>query len=111
MLQPDAALPVLSSPTQIIIRIKAISLNARDIQIATNAYPAPHAIPNDLVPVSGARADRRPRSVERAVELTGLDPPFMEQMALERLYRSERMSLAFKWGTRRALCSHRDIIS
>ena len=48
-----AALPTLSSPTQILIRIKAVSLNARDIQIATDGYPAPHAIPDDLVPVSG----------------------------------------------------------
>ncbi|KAK4700737.1 hypothetical protein P7C70_g5507, partial [Phenoliferia sp. Uapishka_3] len=34
------------------LRMKAISLNARDIQICTDAYPAPHAVPDNLVPVS-----------------------------------------------------------
>ena len=75
-LETSAAVPELSSPTkvshsflgksqcslslttqeraeQILIRIRALSLNARDLQIATNIYPAPHPIPDKLVPVSG----------------------------------------------------------
>jgi hypothetical protein len=39
---------------QIIINIKALSLNARDLQIVTNDYPAPHAVPERVVPVSGS---------------------------------------------------------
>lgn len=39
--------------TQIRINIKYLSLNARDLQIVTGDYPAPHDIPQDCVPVSG----------------------------------------------------------
>ena len=39
------------------IRIKAISLNARDLQIAQDDYPAPHAIPEGVVPVSDGSGD------------------------------------------------------
>jgi len=35
------------------INIKCLSLNARDLQIATNDYPAPHDVPKGVVPVSG----------------------------------------------------------
>ncbi|WVQ94031.1 hypothetical protein IAU59_001109 [Kwoniella sp. CBS 9459] len=52
VLQTDAPLPELRSPTDIRIRIKALSLNARDIQIVKNEYPAPHDVPQDCVPIS-----------------------------------------------------------
>lgn len=39
--------------SQVLVKLKALSLNARDLQIATNTYPAPHPIPEPLVPVSG----------------------------------------------------------
>ncbi|KAI5474553.1 hypothetical protein MNV49_003051 [Pseudohyphozyma bogoriensis] len=51
-LATDATVPKLTSPTQVLINMKALSLNARDLQIATGIYPAPHTIPDDLVPVS-----------------------------------------------------------
>jgi len=35
------------------INIKCLSLNARDLQIATNNYPAPHDVPKGVIPVSG----------------------------------------------------------
>jgi NADPH:quinone reductase-like Zn-dependent oxidoreductase len=38
---------------QIRINIKCLSLNARDLQIATNDYPAPHDVPKGVIPVSG----------------------------------------------------------
>lgn len=37
------------------VNIKYLSLNARDLQIVTNDYPAPHVVPQDVVPVSGER--------------------------------------------------------
>lgn len=64
-LDTAAPLPTLSSPTQIMIRIKALSLNARDVQIATDGYPAPHPVPENLVPISGeprSRAYPSPRA-------------------------------------------------
>lgn len=42
-----------SAHAQIRINIKCLSLNARDLQIATNDYPAPHDVPEGVVPVSG----------------------------------------------------------
>ncbi|KAK1925992.1 putative alcohol dehydrogenase [Papiliotrema laurentii] len=51
-LETDAPVPELQTPTDIIINIKALSLNARDLQIVTNDYPAPHAVPERVVPVS-----------------------------------------------------------
>ncbi|WWD19941.1 hypothetical protein CI109_104413 [Kwoniella shandongensis] len=51
-LQTDAPVPELRSSTDIRINIKYLSLNARDLQIATNNYPAPHAVPQDVVPIS-----------------------------------------------------------
>ena len=50
-------MPKLSSPTQILIKVHAICLNARDLQIATSTYPAPHSIPDNLVPVSDAAGE------------------------------------------------------
>lgn len=44
-------------PSEVIVKIRAISLNARDLQIATDKYPAPHAIKDDLVPVSDAAGE------------------------------------------------------
>ncbi|OCF36059.1 alcohol dehydrogenase [Kwoniella heveanensis CBS 569] len=52
VLQTDAPVPELRSPTDIRIKIKALSLNARDIQIVKNEYPAPHDVPQDCVPIS-----------------------------------------------------------
>nr|XP_019007482.1 uncharacterized protein I206_07740 [Kwoniella pini CBS 10737]OCF46263.1 hypothetical protein I206_07740 [Kwoniella pini CBS 10737] len=52
VLQDDAAIPELRGPTDIKIRIKYLSLNARDLQIVSNDYPAPHDVPQDCVPVS-----------------------------------------------------------
>ncbi|WVR06228.1 hypothetical protein IAU60_003258 [Kwoniella sp. DSM 27419] len=51
-LETDAPVPELRTSTDILVRIKALSLNARDIQIAKNDYPAPHAVPEGVVPVS-----------------------------------------------------------
>lgn len=68
VLNEDAPMPELRSPTdvsrpftclasqadwQIRINIKAFSLNARDLQIATGCYPAPHDVPENVVPISG----------------------------------------------------------
>lgn len=67
-LEKDVSVPQLRSSTdvslnvtrrghpadlKILINIKALSLNARDLQIVTNDYPAPHAIPDRVVPISG----------------------------------------------------------
>ncbi|KAK8870130.1 hypothetical protein IAR55_000700 [Kwoniella newhampshirensis] len=51
-LETDAPVPGLRSSTDIRINIKYLSLNARDLQIVTNDYPAPHSVPQDVVPVS-----------------------------------------------------------
>ncbi|ORY35335.1 putative alcohol dehydrogenase [Naematelia encephala] len=51
-LEEAAPVPELRSPTDIRINIKALSLNARDLQIINNNYPAPHVVPQDCVPVS-----------------------------------------------------------
>ncbi|WOO79479.1 Zinc-type alcohol dehydrogenase-like protein [Vanrija pseudolonga] len=48
----DAPEPVLTGPNDILIRIKAIALNSRDLQVATGLYPAQHPIPDNVVPVS-----------------------------------------------------------
>jgi hypothetical protein len=74
-LQADEPIPQLRSSTdvrqcrlycskhiltkQILIRIKALSLNARDLQIVNNDYPAPHPIPDRVVPVSGKQNNIR----------------------------------------------------
>ncbi|PWZ03064.1 GroES-like protein [Testicularia cyperi] len=39
-------------PKQVLVRIHAVSLNARDYQIATATYPAPTSPPAGLIPVS-----------------------------------------------------------
>ncbi|KAL1409735.1 hypothetical protein Q8F55_003732 [Vanrija albida] len=52
VLRNDAPEPKLTGPNDILIRIKALSLNARDIQVANGTYPAPHPIPENVVPVS-----------------------------------------------------------
>jgi threonine dehydrogenase-like Zn-dependent dehydrogenase len=52
-LETDAPKPELRSRTDIRINIKAVSLNARDLQIVTGVYPAPHDVPEGVVPVSG----------------------------------------------------------
>ncbi|WWD03159.1 hypothetical protein V865_001206 [Kwoniella europaea PYCC6329] len=51
-LQTEVPVPELRSPTDIRINIKYLSLNARDLQIVNNDYPAPHDVPQDCVPVS-----------------------------------------------------------
>ncbi|KIR67077.1 alcohol dehydrogenase [Cryptococcus bacillisporus CA1873] len=55
--EQDAPVPQIEKPTEILINIKALSLNARDLQIATNQYPAPHPIPDGIVPVSDASGE------------------------------------------------------
>ncbi|WRT68120.1 uncharacterized protein IL334_005095 [Kwoniella shivajii] len=52
LLHIDAPKPELRSSTDIRINIKYLSLNARDLQIVNNDYPAPHDVPQDCVPVS-----------------------------------------------------------
>jgi NADPH:quinone reductase-like Zn-dependent oxidoreductase len=56
-LHTDIPRPELRNPTDVVIKIHAISLNARDLQIATDQYPAPHAIKDNLVPVSDAAGE------------------------------------------------------
>ncbi|KAL7418361.1 hypothetical protein Q5752_006819 [Cryptotrichosporon argae] len=52
VLETDAPVPALRGPTDIRINIKYLSLNARDLQIVTDDYPAPHDVPKNVVPVS-----------------------------------------------------------
>lgn len=56
-LHTDAEIPKLSNPGDVLIKIKALSLNARDLQIANSTYPAPHDIKDELVPVSDAAGE------------------------------------------------------
>lgn len=42
---------------QIRVNIKCLSINARDLQIVTGDYPAPHEVPQDCVPISGELED------------------------------------------------------
>ncbi|KAJ9121225.1 hypothetical protein QFC24_004900 [Naganishia onofrii] len=56
-LRTDAPRPAIQSPTEVLLKIKALSLNARDLQIANGSYPAPHDIPENLVPVSDAAGE------------------------------------------------------
>jgi hypothetical protein len=43
----------MGADVQIRVNIKALSLNARDLQIVTGDYPAPHVVPDNCVPISG----------------------------------------------------------
>ncbi|WVQ80046.1 hypothetical protein IAT38_002147 [Cryptococcus sp. DSM 104549] len=52
---PTPSLPL--SPTSVLLRIHAISLEARDLQILQNNYPAPHPILEDVVPVKAAAGE------------------------------------------------------
>jgi NADPH:quinone reductase-like Zn-dependent oxidoreductase len=56
-LNADAPKPSIQSPTEVLVKIKALSLNARDLQVANGTYPAPHDIPENLVPVSDASGE------------------------------------------------------
>ncbi|ORY88039.1 NAD-P-binding protein [Leucosporidium creatinivorum] len=63
-LKPDFAnLTLGSRPTpkptgkQVLIRVKAVSLNARDCQIASGTYPAPIQVEANIVPGSDAAGD------------------------------------------------------
>jgi NADPH:quinone reductase-like Zn-dependent oxidoreductase len=56
-LHDDIPKPKLSTATEVMVKIRAVSLNARDLQIATDQYPAPHAIKDNLVPVSDAAGE------------------------------------------------------
>lgn len=56
-LHDDIPKPKLSTATEVMVKIRVISLNARDLQIATDQYPAPHAIKDNLVPVSDAAGE------------------------------------------------------
>lgn len=50
----DVSLPSQLGPTDVLVEVHAVSLNARDYQIATGTYPAPTSPPAGLVPVSDA---------------------------------------------------------
>lgn len=54
VLDENVPLPDASklAPTQVLVEIHAVSLNARDYQIATGTYPAPTSPPAGLIPVS-----------------------------------------------------------
>ncbi|KAN0061495.1 hypothetical protein ACQY0O_006342 [Thecaphora frezii] len=52
LVQEETELPATLQPGQVLVRMHAVSLNARDLQIAMGTYPAPVAFPNGLVPVS-----------------------------------------------------------
>jgi NADPH:quinone reductase-like Zn-dependent oxidoreductase len=56
-LNADVPKPSIQNPTEVLVKIKALSLNARDLQIANGTYPAPHDIPENLVPVSDAAGE------------------------------------------------------
>lgn len=56
-LNANAPKPAIQSPTEVIVKIKALSLNARDLQVANGTYPAPHDIPENVVPVSDASGE------------------------------------------------------
>lgn len=56
-LTADAAKPTIQTSTEVLVKIKALSLNAWDLQIANGTYPAPHDIPENLVPVSDAAGE------------------------------------------------------
>lgn len=63
-LKPDFSNLVLGSRptpqpkgTQVLIRVKAISLNARDCQIASGTYPAPIQVEQGIIPASDAAGD------------------------------------------------------
>lgn len=56
-LNENAPKPAIQSSTEVLVKIKALSLNARDLQIASGTYPAPHDIPDNLVPVSDAAGE------------------------------------------------------
>lgn len=43
------------SKDEVLIRIRAVALNSRDLQVATNTYPA--ATKNDLIPCSDGAGD------------------------------------------------------
>lgn len=59
----DCADPLL----QIRINMEYLSLNARDLQIVTNDYPAPHSVPQDVVPVSGTCTPNPPPAAANLV--------------------------------------------
>ena len=53
----EQAIPTLSIPTGVLIKIHAFALAARDLQIRDGHYPAPHDLLDDLVPVGSAAAE------------------------------------------------------
>ncbi|SNX82445.1 related to alcohol dehydrogenase [Melanopsichium pennsylvanicum] len=54
VLDQNVTLPDTSQlkPTEVLVEIRAVSLNARDYQIASGTYPAPTSPPVGLIPVS-----------------------------------------------------------
>ncbi|CDW98177.1 hypothetical protein [Sporisorium scitamineum] len=52
VLKQDVSLPSQLAPTEVLVEIHAVLLNARDCQIATGTYPAPTSPPTGLIPVS-----------------------------------------------------------
>ncbi|KAL1746540.1 chaperonin 10-like protein [Schizophyllum fasciatum] len=67
LVQKTRTLPQILGDTDLLVRVHAVGLNARDFQIASGTYPAPHLPPTGLVPCSdcagivekvGAKVDR-----------------------------------------------------
>ncbi|KAK7462230.1 hypothetical protein VKT23_007834 [Stygiomarasmius scandens] len=55
-LQTDVAVPK-PGPGQVLVKVHAVTLNARDVQIATNTYPNPAQAKADVIPVSDASCE------------------------------------------------------
>ncbi|GAA5940103.1 zinc-dependent alcohol dehydrogenase family protein [Sporobolomyces koalae] len=53
----DRPVPTTLSPTQVLIKVKAVSLNARDAQIASGRYPAPIQVQAGIIAGSDAAGD------------------------------------------------------
>ncbi|KAL1665099.1 chaperonin 10-like protein [Schizophyllum commune] len=67
LVQTRRTLPESLGETDVLVRVHVVGLNARDLQIASGTYPAPHLPPTPLVPCSdcagvvekvGAKVDR-----------------------------------------------------
>ncbi|KAF5334566.1 hypothetical protein D9758_015784 [Tetrapyrgos nigripes] len=52
-LQENVPVPA-PAPGQVLVKVHALTLNARDVQIATNTYPNPAQPKKDVIPVSDA---------------------------------------------------------
>ncbi|KAL1734800.1 chaperonin 10-like protein [Schizophyllum commune] len=52
LVQTTRTLPESLGETDVLVRVHVVGLNARDLQIASGTYPAPHLPPTPLVPCS-----------------------------------------------------------